>query len=384
MNSTKVMQDTFFKYINELDTIKKENIIVCLIEKYPNEKVLINRLKQDIDNLENNSKLAFINNVFDISKDVINMFLLEHIESSISNKTEMIPVLRNKMLHITSYQNLTKEESDINVEIQGNNVINNQKKLFLSKNSDKTIYANYIVSSLFLNQDEELYYAVDDKDSYILSSYEIENTSEQHINKEDSLVKNIQYFIDVLCDKVHDKNKLIKTILIDFITSQNYRNIENLVAIPSDLSQSKYYVINNQAINKSILLDYLYINYYDEIKDIINIISNNYEEIDETILELINKLGDEYTSYLYNLRDNIEKIYKREYAEKAIKNIVEEDYKSITIDDEDFKEKLNNLKKSFGIETKILKRNESGYVSIFSLVIFVMLCGVAIAYLMVK
>lgn len=387
MNNTAIMQNAFFRYVTSKSLEEKNNVISELQEKLPNEINNINRLKSDIDELEYNAAMSFIKNIFKISDDQIDFQLLEQIESSIANKTVVIPKIETKNFILEKYDDLNKSISNEELVIKENSVvINNNSTMYIANNNDKSIFANYLISKLFYKDESIIYIGENDYAKYLVSDYILEEPDSVKINKEESLstTLEIQYYIDSLLDKSSDRNAVLKTILIDIITSQNYRNIDYIGILPSDLSQSEYYVLNGKTIKKSVLFDSLYRNYYEELSSIINNITDNYEELDNLLLDIINDSGIEYEKYLYVLKTNIDYIYTKDNTEKALSNILDEDEKYISRQDYEFLKRLDNMRVSLGLESKKLVKKEAGYINILTLVLSVILFGISIAFIMIK
>ena len=65
-NSTQLIQKYFFDYLICEDGFQKQNTIDQCIKKLPEQKNLIYRLKNIIDELHGNAAKSFVNNVFDV------------------------------------------------------------------------------------------------------------------------------------------------------------------------------------------------------------------------------------------------------------------------------------------------------------------------------
>ena len=206
------------------------------------------------------------------------------------------------------------------------------------------------------------------------------------IIKEESLceTKEVQYYLE---DKLTDENTkdwYLKRIFLDLITNQNYRNLNSgLGTIKSDLNESNYYVLNDVTIKKDVAIESFYRNYFDSIKDISNIIIDNYELILDLIADILKFRRDIDEKYIYEIRNNIVKVYEKGIVNKTLNEIENLETEKITkkqIDLNDlFASNIKKLRKSLGLSNQSLTK--TGYASILTLISGIVLFGVLFAYL---
>ena len=144
-SNIKVLKAYFEKYLNTNDI----KVLNECINKYPNESAIINRLKNVIDNL-NTYKKTFIDNVFDINNDRINMELVANLESQISNRTTIIAPVCEKQVVITSYYDFNREETIENCKVTKDEIMLNDGNLKkITEDNENHLFCNHIIEQLF-------------------------------------------------------------------------------------------------------------------------------------------------------------------------------------------------------------------------------------------
>lgn len=381
-SNTKVLKAYFEKYLNTNDT----KILNECINKYPNESAIINRLKNVIDNL-NTYKKTFIDNVFDINNDCINMELVANLESQISNRTTIIAPVCEKQVVITSYYDFNREETIEKCKVTKDEIMLNDGNLKkITEDNENHLFCNHIIEQLFnFSTDNSYIIKIDDKNYYV-SDNQVPNISNAKLIKEESLceTKEVQYYLE---DKLTDENTkdwYLKRIFLDLITSQNYRDLNSgLGTIKSDLNESNYYVLNDVTIKKDVAIESFYRNYFDSIKDISNIIIDNYELILDLIADILKFRRDIDEKYIYEIRNNIVKVYEKGIVSKTLNEIENLETEKITkkqIELNDlFASNIKKLRKSLGLSNQSLTK--TGYASILTLISGIVLFGVLLAYL---
>lgn len=381
-NSTQVIKEYFEKYLITED----ENIILDCIQKYPNQSEIIKRLKNVFDNLDA-YKNTFIKNIFDVDNDCINKELLNNLESQINNKTTMIAPVYEKQVVITSYYDFNKEDTIENCKVTKDEIMLNDGNIKkITEDNENTLFYNYIIEKLCNLSNKDSYIVKIDDKNYYANDNGIPEISNSKLIKEESLceTKEVQYYLD---DKLTDENTkdlYLKRIFLDLITNQNYRDLNNgLGTIQSDLSQSNYYVLNDVTIKKDVAIESFYRNYFDSIKDISNIIIDNYELILDLFVDILKFRNDISEKYIYEIRNNIVSIYEKGIVYKtlnAIENFEEEHISDKRIElNNIFEINLKKLRKSLGLSNQNLTK--TGYASIFTLISGIVLFGVLFAYL---
>ena len=199
-NITQLIQKYFFDYLICEDGFQKQNTIDQCIKKLPEQKNLIYRLKNIIDELHGNAAKSFVNNVFDVSNDIIRIDLIENIESQLSNKTTIISKVDIIKARLISFYNFEKEETFEECKITNDKVIiNDFQERYIKKNEEcDSYFYNYIVE-MFLNENQnEMLLGITSKGNYVISNKIFPEVSNSTLVKEDSLceTKDIQYFID--------------------------------------------------------------------------------------------------------------------------------------------------------------------------------------------
>ena len=381
-NNTQVIRKYFEKYL----ATNNENVILDCINKCPSQSEIIKRLKIVFDSL-NTYKKTFIDNVFDINNDSINMELVTNLESQINNRTTIIAPVCEKQVVITSYYDFNREETIENCKVTKDEIMLNDGNLKkITEDNKNHLFCNHIIEQLFnFSIDNSYIIKIDDK-NYYASDNKVPNISNAKLIKEESLceTKEVQYYLE---DKLTDENTkdwYLKRIFLDLITSQNYRDLNSgLGTIKSDLKESNYYVLNDITIKKDVAIESFYRNYFDSIKDISNIIIDNYELILDLIADILKFRRDIDEKYIYEIRNNIVKVYEKGIVNKTLNEIENLEAEKITkkqLEQDDlFASNIKKLRKSLGLSNQSLTK--TGYASILTLISGIVLFGVLFAYL---
>ena len=381
-NNTQVIRKYFEKYL----ATNNENVILDCINKCPSQSEIIKRLKIVFDSL-NTYKKTFIDNVFDINNDSINMELVTNLESQINNRTTIIAPVCEKQVVITSYYDFNREETIENCKVTKDEIMLNDGNLKkITEDNENHLFCNHIIEQLFnFSIDNSYIIKIDDK-KYYASDSKVPNISNAKLIKEESLceTKEVQYYLE---DKLTDENTkdwYLKRIFLDLITSQNYRDLNSgLGTIKSDLKESNYYVLNDITIKKDVAIESFYRNYFDSIKDISNIIIDNYELILDLIADILKFRSDIDEKYIYEIRNNIVKVYEKGIVNKTLNEIENLETEKITKkqleQDALFASNIKKLRKSLGLSNQSLTK--TGYASILTLISGIVLFGVLFAYL---
>lgn len=381
-NNTQVIRKYFEKYL----ATNNENVILDCINKCPSQSEIIKRLKIVFDSL-NTYKKTFIDNVFDINNDSINMELVTNLESQINNRTTIIAPVCEKQVVITSYYDFNREETIENCKVTKDEIMLNDGNLKkITEDNENHLFCNHIIEQLFnFSIDNSYIIKIDDK-NYYASDSKVPNISNAKLIKEESLceTKEVQYYLE---DKLTDENTkdwYLKRIFLDLITSQNYRDLNSgLGTIKSDLKESNYYVLNDITIKKDVAIESFYRNYFDSIKDISNIIIDNYELILDLIADILKFRSDIDEKYIYEIRNNIVKVYEKGIVNKTLNEIENLETEKITKkqleQDALFASNIKKLRKSLGLSNQSLTK--TGYASILTLISGIVLFGVLFAYL---
>lgn len=381
-NNTQVIRKYFEKYL----ATNNENVILDCINKCPSQSEIIKRLKIVFDSL-NTYKKTFIDNVFDINNDSINMELVTNLESQINNRTTIIAPVCEKQVVITSYYDFNREETIENCKVTKDEIMLNDGNLKkITEDNENHLFCNHIIEQLFnFSIDNSYIIKIDDK-NYYASDNKVPNISNAKLIKEESLceTKEVQYYLE---DKLTDENTkdwYLKRIFLDLITSQNYRDLNSgLGTIKSDLKESNYYVLNDITIKKDVAIESFYRNYFDSIKDISNIIIDNYELILDLIADILKFRSDIDEKYIYEIRNNIVKVYEKGIVNKTLNEIENLETEKITKkqleQDALFASNIKKLRKSLGLSNQSLTK--TGYASILTLISGIVLFGVLFAYL---
>lgn len=381
-NNTQVIRKYFEKYL----ATNNENVILDCINKCPSQSEIIKRLKIVFDSL-NTYKRTFIDNVFDINNDSINMELVTNLESQINNRTTIIAPVCEKQVVITSYYDFNREETIENCKVTKDEIMLNDGNLKkITEDNENHLFCNHIIEQLFnFSIDNSYIIKIDDK-NYYASDNKVPNISNAKLIKEESLceTKEVQYYLE---DKLTDENTkdwYLKRIFLDLITSQNYRDLNSgLGTIKSDLKESNYYVLNDITIKKDVAIESFYRNYFDSIKDISNIIIDNYELILDLIADILKFRSDIDEKYIYEIRNNIVKVYEKGIVNKTLNEIENLETEKITKkqleQDALFASNIKKLRKSLGLSNQSLTK--TGYASILTLISGIVLFGVLFAYL---
>lgn len=391
MNETYKLKIYFEKYNSLDDNLKKQTIIEECKRKYPSKVIIINRIDNILKKLNNKSRESFINNVFDVKNDTILIDLIDNIENQFQNKATNIETLNANTLKVISYNNFERmqiESSYIRVDDDTIIINNEYKKVVKIEKNDNRFYNNIVEKFLGFNE-QNILLASNEQGEYLLLDFSLPNMNETPLVKEDALCdsREIQYYIDKLINNKNDRKKCLNRILLDLITNQNHRFISNgFGVINSDLFENNYYSLDDKTLKKEYAIDSLYRNYYTDIKDMLNLIVDNYEEIMKLIEDITKNKLDINKNYLDNLKNNIAKIYEKVKIEKTLDAI--EFGTSIDIfndsrnNNEEFLKKIGILRNSLNLKPLVLSR--AGYVNIFTLVLGILLFGVMFAYLIIS
>ncbi|MBE6160928.1 MAG: hypothetical protein E7158_01730 [Firmicutes bacterium] len=390
MNDTYKLKQYFYKIINTVGSNEKNKVIDECKKECHNQVFIIDRIISIINGLETKeSILSFINNVFDVEKDIINSELMDNIESQLENKTVNINRIEQKEVEVISYDTFEKkEEKQVCVPMTDNVILlDNQKKIITKVEDDDTRLYNNVIERLLGYSANSLLSLKDVSGNYLISNENLANTKKTELVKEDALCdpREVQYLIDRLMEGNTIRKDFLDRILIDLITNQNYRNTEDsFECLNSDLIENDYYVLNGVTIKKEYAFESLYRNYRDEIKDITDLIVDNYEQILNLIEDILNSTNCTNQIYFENLKINITRVYEKSKIEKGLDAI--EFGTEVDIFDyerkkknEDLSEKLLKLKKSLNL--KELKLAKTGYANIFILVGGIVVFGIVFAYL---
>ena len=390
MNDTYKLKQYFLKIINTVDNNEKNKLIdECKKECYYQE-FIIDRVISIINGLQTkDSIISFINNVFNVEEDLIDTELMDNIESQLENKTVNINRIEQKEVEVISYDTFEKkEEKQVCVPMTDNVILlNNQKKIITKIDEDDTRLFNNVVERLLGYTIESLSYLKNTSGNYLISNEKLAIVKKSELIKEDALCdpREVQYLIDRIMESNPTRTDILNRILIDLITNQNYRNTDDsFECLNSDLIENDYYVLNGVTIKKEYAFESLYRNYKDEIKEITDLIVDNYEQILSLIEDILKSSNCTNQTYFENLKINITRVYEKSKIEKGLDAI--EFGTEVDIFDyerkkknEDLSEKLLNLKKSLNL--KELKLAKTGYANIFILVSGIVVFGIVFAYL---
>ena len=388
-NDIYIMQRYFFEYIKAQSVGEKQAILEDCKEEVSSSILMVDRLKNVIDGLEEakETKIIFINKVFDVKNNAINIELLENIEDQIRHKTIVVPVVKKEMFNIIKYREFEKLSSFEEVEIIGQNDIKIEENDYYlteieNNNSQKM---NYLIRNILGFDDEELLFAEKDGKNYIISKNKLPEMSTKEVRKEDCLCDKKTIWLNLENEFINvdekKKNEFLKMIFLDIITNQNFRILRNGTGVlESDEKQNDYYVLNGKTLKKDYLIESLFENYYDNIIDIANLINDNSDDI----LNLIDDLAKNNEEIYFNfVKENINRVYKQRNLKIGIQKITEnykEKYSEYRMaNNEQFKYDLDTLKKSLGLKEQVLTK--TGYASILTIVLGIIACELGIAYL---
>lgn len=393
-NETYILQHYFFEYVKAETLGEKQAIIEDCKEEVPSSILMIDRLKNAIDklNAKKETKIIFINKVFDITKNTINIELLENMENQNAHNTTYISTIKRKKFTMVDYKEFEKVLSDEEIEVTDQNdaLINNNNYVLNKINDDSSCEMNYLISKLLgYDQEKLLFLTSETAEKFIISEKQLPKTSNQTIQKEESLcdTKSIWLHLENILSKYDEKKKFeyVRMIFLDIITNQNNRILRNGVGVlESDVTQNDYYILDGKTLKKECLIESLLKNYYDMISDISDLINDNYQEILDFIDDLSRSNINIDIAYLNNLRENIKKVNEKRNIkigiQKITENYVEEYSENRKNNNENIKVNIDTLRKSLGLKEKVLTK--SGYVSILTIVLGIITCGFFMAYLM--
>ena len=358
----------------------------------PNQTKVIDRVKNLLDLLNNESKKNFVDNVFDVKNDTILIDLIENLESQIENKTITFNTISGKTAELISFDNYEKQELIISVD-----KLSESRKLTKIEEGDTRLYNNLVERLLGLNYDNLSLLKSNDQ-LYLTSINDLPERSNDEIKKEDAIIdsREIQYLFDRMIGENKDKQRYLNRILIDLITNQNYRILANgFGTLQSDAKSNEYYVLNGVTIKKELAFESIYRNYADEVKIITNLIVDNYDKILKIIEDIINSDNISNKEYFENLKKNICDMNDKSKVTKKL-NAIEFGTQVDIYDNsrrnrnELFSEEIDSLSNSLNInkqESKLKINKElsnQGYASIFTLVSGIILFGIIFAYLIIS
>ena len=385
-NDIEILKDCLIKYIEATTILEKREILDACKNKLPEKIKIIDRIHKIIDSPTKETAKKIIDCIF--LSETIDEALLTNLESQLYNKTGFnMEVLHPEEFEILQMNGLELLHSTEILGVKENNKVEFQNQsLFLIPYKDTdTIFNNYIID-LLLNLPVKSYYlAKKGNDTYLMASHLYSTHLDMHLIKEESLIntRDIEGFIN----QFSETTNLIKIIFIDLLTNQNYRKLDKeYTVLNSDSTQNDYYVINNKTMKKKAVLESLYLNFYEEIKDISQLIADNYDKIIDFITDLLASKKNVNEKYLLHLRNNVVTIFEMERSKKRLDAIYFE--KNMEVYDETrenankkFEENLESLRQNLQIKRRVLSK---GYVSIFTLLFSIILFGISLAYVILN
>lgn len=385
-NDIEILKDCLIKYIEATTILEKREILDACKNKLPEKIKIIDRIHKIIDSPTKETAKKIIDCIF--LSETIDEALLTNLESQLYNKTGFnMEVLHPEEFEILQMNGLELLHSTEILGVKENNKVEFQNQsLFLIPYKDTdTIFNNYIID-LLLNLPVKSYYlAKKGNDTYLMASHLYSTHLDMHLIKEESLIntRDIEDFIN----QFSETTNLIKIIFIDLLTNQNYRKLDKeYTVLNSDSTQNDYYVINNKTMKKKAVLESLYLNFYEEIKDISELIADNYDKIIDFITDLLASKKNVNEKYLLHLRNNVVTIFEMERSKKRLDAIYFE--KNMEVYDETrenankkFEENLESLRQNLQIKRRVLSK---GYVSIFTLLFSIILFGISLAYVILN
>lgn len=385
-NDIEILKDCLIKYIEATTILEKREILDACKNKLPEKIKIIDRIHKIIDSPTKETAKKIIDCIF--LSETIDEALLTNLESQLYNKTGFnMEVLHPEEFEILQMNGLELLHSTEILGVKENNKVEFQNQLLYLipyKDTD-TIFNNYIID-LLLNLPVKSYYlAKKGNDTYLMASHLYSTRLDMHLIKEESLIntRDIEDFIN----QFSETTNLIKIIFIDLLTNQNYRKLDKeYTVLNSDSTQNDYYVINNKTMKKKAVLESLYLNFYEEIKDISQLIADNYDKIIDFITDLLASKKNVNEKYLLHLRNNVVTIFEMERSKKRLDAIYFE--KNMEVYDETrenankkFEENLESLRQNLQIKRRVLSK---GYVSIFTLLFSIILFGISLAYVILN
>lgn len=385
-NDIEILKDCLIKYIEATTILEKREILDTCKNKLPEKIKIIDRIHKIIDSPTKETAKKIIDCIF--LSETIDEALLTNLESQLYNKTGFnMEVLHPEEFEILQMNGLELLHSTEILGVKENNKVEFQNQLLYLipyKDTD-TIFNNYIID-LLLNLPVKSYYlAKKGNDTYLMASHLYSTHLDMHLIKEESLIntRDIEDFIN----QFSETTNLIKIIFIDLLTNQNYRKLDKeYTVLNSDSTQNDYYVINNKTMKKKAVLESLYLNFYEEIKDISQLIADNYDKIIDFITDLLASKKNVNEKYLLHLRNNVVTIFEMERSKKRLDAIYFE--KNMEVYDETrenankkFEENLESLRQNLQIKRRVLSK---GYVSIFTLLFSIILFGISLAYVILN
>lgn len=385
-NDIEILKDYLIKYTEATTILEKREILDACKNKLPEKIKIIDRIHKIIDSPTKETAKKIIDCIF--LSETIDEALLTNLESQLYNKTGFnMEVLHPEEFEILQMNGLELLHSTEILGVKENNKVEFQNQsLFLIPYKDTdTIFNNYIID-LLLNLPVKSYYlAKKGNDTYLMASHLYSTHLDMHLIKEEALIntRDIEDFIN----QFSETTNLIKIIFIDLLTNQNYRKLDKeYTVLNSDSTQNDYYVINNKTMKKKAVLESLYLNFYEEIKDISQLIADNYDKIIDFITDLLASKKNVNEKYLLHLRNNVVTIFEMERSKKRLDAIYFE--KNMEVYDETrenankkFEENLESLRQNLQIKRRVLSK---GYVSIFTLLFSIILFGISLAYVILN
>lgn len=385
-NDIEILKDYLIKYIEATTILEKREILDACKNKLPEKIKIIDRIHKIIDSPTKETAKKIIDCIF--LSETIDEALLTNLESQLYNKTGFnMEVLHPEEFEILQMNGLELLHSTEILGVKENNKVEFQNQLLYLipyKDTD-TIFNNYIID-LLLNLPVKSYYlAKKGNDTYLMASHLYSTHLDMHLIKEEALI-NTRDIEDVI-NQFSETTNLIKIIFIDLLTNQNYRKLDKeYTVLNSDSTQNDYYVINNKTMKKKAVLESLYLNFYEEIKDISQLIADNYDKIIDFITDLLASKKNVNEKYLLHLRNNVVTIFEMERSKKRLDAIYFE--KNMEVYDETrenankkFEENLESLRQNLQIKRRVLSK---GYVSIFTLLFSMILFGISLAYVILN
>ena len=321
MEGNKTLKNEFIKYIKAKD-VDKNNIYFAILKKYKNIENLIQRIKVIIDYCKTEEqKMTFINNI--VKNDEIDIPYLEQLESMSKQATMVInvePILKSnnkeQSVVVTKYDNFLVDSQNEMATITEDGMIsiNGIQQVLTVLGPNDNYLENYFVEKM-LNSTDELCIinSLDDSKSseYVASDYKMNREKKGLLVKEEALCvfPTIYSRIENVLDEKMDRTKLIRRIMYDLITNQNYRDSNDLGIKNSD-KESDFYVLDGETYTKPELIEVLLQKYPESVKDIADLIIDNKDQIND-IISRVKELGKYDIDYINAIENNINLVFEK-------------------------------------------------------------------------
>ncbi len=332
-----------FSHINEEITNKNNNIEI-LFKEAKNKKSLADNIKIEIEEIRNDYKNDELDNLIKSKNYIINDLNkkigikyndIENINKDISDLKDDIESINTKISIMDINKKGYEERKKIELDIKDIKIIINEK--IISNNNDKILLEKYIENRKFIEENIKINFDIKNIESHIQEL----NDKRKNINNDKLNINRNIILKNKSLDDLKEKIELYKEQeRTDFIHNTYIKSMHR-DGLPTFLLKKSIHIINNELMNLLSNVDFnLFFDNELNLKMKSKIDENSYNAVegsgkertfhacalkmalrkinniskpefilyDEIMNKLVDKSVDEFTDFLYNLKNYIDKI----------------------------------------------------------------------------